>query len=347
MEVPGSSRVLRRGNVTPDSAAEIAVKQGYINEEVRRLMDEQFSQGDINLLNAFQLNIQAQEELSRATNTSFRVGYGMGQSLGFMTEFALTGGLVGLGKTAIKGGATIAGRKIGASSLVKSLSNTKIVDRAIDLSGKIVSSKAANVATKAVEKVAGTRVGKSAGKFSTWVAKNSTEAASRTLVSPTFMANVANDITNGVDVKTAVFNNFGDLFVENFSEGLFMPAKPLNTVRESMTKSALRRGLDQIMYRGGFAGYGQRGFTGWIKGMAEEMLEEKFGDVVRGSWTAIDRGESNYLTREFIKPDDLEMVYSIALMSTGLSGSGWIANKARKAHPEPRRYDSVPTSTAR
>lgn len=80
----------------PDSAAEVSVKQGYINEEVRRLMDEQFSQDDINLLNAFQLNIQAQEELSRATNTSFRVGYGMGQSIGFMTEFALTGGLVGL-----------------------------------------------------------------------------------------------------------------------------------------------------------------------------------------------------------------------------------------------------------
>lgn len=317
----------------PDSAAEVAVKQGYINEEVRRLMDEQFSQDDINLLNAFQLNIQAQEELSRATNTSFRVGYSMGQSIGFMTEFALTGGLVGLGKTAIRGGATIAGRKIGASSLVKSLSNSKIVDRAIDFSGKIVSSKAANVATKAVEKVAGTRVGKAAGKFSTWAAKNSTEAAAQTLVSPTFMANVANDITNGVDVKTAIFNNFGDQFVENFSERLFMPGKPVNTIRESINKSALRRGLDQIMYRGGFAGYGQRGFTGWIKGMAEEMLEEKFGDVVRGSWTAIDRGESEYLTREFIKPDDLEMVYSIALMSTGLSGSGWIANKARKAPP--------------
>ena len=317
----------------PDSAAEIAVKQGYINEEVSRLIDEQLSPSEINVLNAFQLNIKAQQEVEKATGTSFRVGSGMGQSLGFMIEFALTGGLAGLGKTAIKEGVTLASKKAMASSLVKSLSNTKVVDKAIGIGGKIVSSKAANVATKAVEKVAGTRVGKSAGNFSAWAAKNSSNAASRTLLSPTFMANVANDITNGVDVKTAVFNNFGDLFVENFSEGLFMPAKPLNTVKESMTKSALRRGLDQIMYRGGFAGYGQRGFTGWIKGMAEEMLEEKFGDVVRGSWTAIDRGESEYLTREFIKPDDLEMVYSIALMSTGLSGSGWIANKARKAPP--------------
>lgn len=309
------------GELVPaDDESSVIAKQRNINDEVNRIATEELTDDEINTLNAYSLNIRALEQLNKETGTWFNIGSAVGGSFGFMTEFALTGGVASTARTLATKGIAKGLTKIASTNMVKALSDTRVM---------------ASIA-KGVTKAGSTKVGNAMVKGGNWLVKNSTETALQTLIQPTFMANVSSDIAKGAGVKEAVFNNFGDLFVENMTERLFTSKKPMYDASKPV--SGMKKLFDQFMYRSGRADYGKRSIVKKVLGYVEEASEEKIGDLIRGGWTAIDRGEYKYLTQEIYKPEDVEMLASTAIMTAGFGILGMVSRVGAPKSTETLRY---------
>lgn len=299
--------------IPPDTMMESSVKEAKLNDMVSSIAMQEMTPEELNLLESFSVNARSLEVLGEQTGQWFDIGKMTGESVGFMVEFAMSGAVTGGVRTALTSGASKLLSKATATNLVKTISSSSL----------------AKTVSGAASKVASTKIASGAGKLSSRVAKSAFDSSVQVLAQPTFYSRVSNDVANGMPVNEALFNNYYDLVIENFTERIFVGKAPKATgVRGG--GNLLKRGFDQFMYRGGYAGYGQRGFSGWVAGTIGEMGEEKVGDLIRGGFTAIDRGESGYLTREIYKPEDLNMVYSIGLMSLGFGAVGLGVNAISK-----------------
>lgn len=306
--------------IPPDDQASINAKEGYINQEINRRIPNELTEDEVITLNAYSANVRALEQLQQETGFWFNVGNITGASLGFMTEFALTGGMASAARVAVGKGLAKGITKIASKNMVKMLSDSKVISKIAQTAGKAASTKVGNILVKG-----GSRIG-----------ANSAESAIQVVMQPTFMANVANDIARGVDVKNAVFDNFTEQWKENFTERIFVGGKP--KYKPGARVSAMKKAFDKFMYRGGFAGYGKRTVTGKVLGYVEEVAEEKISDLMTGAYNAIDKGSMEYINREIFKPEDVEMLTSVAIMSAGLGIMGKFANIGRPKSVESIRY---------
>ena len=299
----------------PDDEESVRIKQEKINEEVNRRAKEQLSEDEMNVLDAYSLNVQALDMLNKETGRAFNIGNMMGGSLGFMTEFALTGGIAGgirsVGTSLAKKGLT----KVTSTAIAKGLSNTAFLKGMAEVGGKVASSKIGNVS----------------GKVVNWAAKNMTDAALQTIIQPTLFANVSKDISKGATAKEAFVNNFQDLMIENFTERMFVPSADKAAKATAASSNVFKKALNEFMYRGGNAAWGERGIVKLGLSWVEESAEEKVGDLIRGAITAIDRGEANYFTEQIVKPEDVDMLMVTGLMTGALGGLNIIAAPASKS----------------
>lgn len=313
----------------PDNEADVRQKRMLINEEVNRLVNERFSMDDLNVLNAFNLNVESLEALSKASGVWFNRGAMIGQSIGFMGEFTLTSGLSGsirvLGTQAIKKGIT----KATATRLVSMMSDSGVLQKTLGTFAKAASTKAGSAVVKG-------------GR---WLGRNAAETSIQTIMQPSFMSNVAREVAAGKDIKSVVADTFEDMFIENFSERIFVgKAKPTKVLEES---NFVKRAFDKVMYRAGRADYGRRGLVNKIIGTVEEMSEEKIGDLLRGAHEAIDRNNINYLTSEIWKPEDIDMMWVTAIMTGSFGAFGGLTGLVRGSHSvESLRYRASKLSKA-
>jgi len=243
-------------------------KEKAIRNLNKKLDSESFKSITTNerrLIEALMTNAAAHSFVDEEIPESYRVGQIIGGSLGFMVEFAATGGIgKGVG-TAIKG-------------------------------------------AKALGKGAAAHMGKN-------IFAKMAQAGIQTAGMPTFYKDVAKRTAKGESFGSAVWNAYYDTAKENLSERLFM-----SKFKGVGNQNAIRK----FITKGGSAVANAKGFFGIVKGTSEEILEEKFSDIMGAAKDANSWEEYKKMILGTQK-DNVRMLWSVGVMSAVLGGPSAIS----------------------
>lgn len=259
-------------------------KLGNLNDLSEEAIENILSPAEKAALQAWAIN--AQEQLKRRDDLSraYQGGQGAVESLGFMAEFALTGGV---GKLASEGAETMA-RWLGKKAL------TTIGGKADDVAEQIIKETGERIAENTV------------GKYAAGLGRSLAEAAGRTGVMPSTFRNITEKATEIhtdeegnnylVGMNNAFAKGFADSFIENLSEGGRVNAlgeligdvagkipayrrmvdKFSNTKASELLDAFNSSGIMNTLRAGGWHGFG------------EEYLEEWYGNALR-TLTGVDK----------------------------------------------------------
>ena len=182
-------------------------KLGNLNDLSEEAIENILSPAEKAVLQAWAINTQEQLKRKDDLSRAYQAGQGATESLAFMAEFALTGGI---GKAATEG----------VEQMVKWLGK-----KALTKVGGMTDDVAAKVLKETGEKIAQSTV----GKYGVGLAESLAEAAGRTGVMPSTFRNISEKATeietdeNGnnylVKMNDAFAKGYVDSFIENLSEG--------------------------------------------------------------------------------------------------------------------------------
>lgn len=267
-----------------DVLSTVQEKLGNLNDLSEEAIENILSPAEKAVLQAWAINTQEQLKRKDDLSRAYQAGQGATESLGFMAEFALTGGI---GKAATEGVEQMA-KWLGKKAL------TKV--------GGMTDDVAAKVLKETGEKIAQSTV----GKYGVGLAESLAEAAGRTGVMPSTFRNISEKATeietdeNGnnylVKMNDAFAKGYVDSFIENLSEGgrvnalgtLFgdvagkIPAYKKMVDKFSHTKASE---LWDAFNSSGVMNTLRAG--GW-HGLGEEYLEEWYGNALR-TLTGVDK----------------------------------------------------------
>ncbi len=267
-----------------DVLSTVQEKLGNLNDLSEESIENILSPAEKAVLQAWAINTQEQLKRKDDLSRGYQAGKGAAESLGFMAEFALTGGI---GKAATEGVEQMA-KWLGKKAL------TKV--------GGMTDDVAAKVLKETGEKIAQSTV----GKYGVGLAESLAEAAGRTGVMPSTFRNISEKATeietdeNGnnylVKMNDAFAKGYVDSFIENLSEGgrvnalgtLFgdvagkIPAYKKMVDKFSHTKASE---LWDAFNSSGVMNTLRAG--GW-HGLGEEYLEEWYGNALR-TLTGVDK----------------------------------------------------------
>ena len=260
-------------------------KLGNLNDLSEEAIENILTPGEKAVLQSWATHAQKQLERQDNLALGYQAGQGATQSLGFMAEFALTGGV---GKAATEG----------VEQMTKWLSKKVLTSGVI---GK--TDEAADIALKK----AGEVMSKNAfAKYGKNLALSLAEAAGRTGVMPSTYRNIAEKATeiqtdeNGnnylIDMNNAFTKGLADSFIENLSEGGRVNAlgelvgdvagmipsyaklidKLSHTKAGELYEALKGAGITTVLRAGGWHGIG------------EEYLEEWYGNALR-TLTGVDK----------------------------------------------------------
>ena len=267
-----------------DVLSTVQEKLGNLNDLSEESIENILSPAEKAVLQAWAINTQEQLKRKDDLSRGYQAGKGAAESLGFMAEFALTGGI---GKAATEGVEQMA-KWLGKKAL------TKV--------GGMTDDVAAKVLKETGEKIAQSTV----GKYGVGLAESLAEAAGRTGVMPSTFRNISEKAAeietdeNGnnylVKMNDAFAKGYVDSFIENLSEGgriyalgtLFgdvagkIPAYKKMVDKFSHTKASE---LWDAFNSSGVMNTLRAG--GW-HGLGEEYLEEWYGNALR-TLTGVDK----------------------------------------------------------
>ena len=267
-----------------DVLSTVQEKLGNLNDLSEEAIENILSPAEKAVLQAWAINTQEQLKRKDDLSRAYQAGQGAIESLGFMAEFALTGGI---GKAATEG----------VEQMVKWLGK-----KALTKVGGMTDDVAAKVLKETGEKIAQSTV----GKYGVGLAESLAEAAGRTGVMPSTFRNISEKATeietdeNGnnylVKMNDAFAKGYVDSFIENLSEGgrvnalgtLFgdvagkIPAYKKMVDKFSHTKASE---LWDAFNSSGVMNTLRAG--GW-HGLGEEYLEEWYGNTLR-TLTGVDK----------------------------------------------------------
>ena len=267
-----------------DVLSTVQEKLGNLNDLSEEAIENILSPAEKAVLQAWAINTQEQLKRKDDLSRAYQAGQGATESLGFMAEFALTGGI---GKAATEG----------VEQMVKWLGK-----KALTKVGGMTDDVAAKVLKETGEKIAQSTV----GKYGVGLAESLAEAAGRTGVMPSTFRNISEKATeietdeNGnnylVKMNDAFAKGYVDSFIENLSEGgrvnalgtLFgdvagkIPAYKKMVDKFSHTKASE---LWDAFNSSGVMNTLRAG--GW-HGLGEEYLEEWYGNTLR-TLTGVDK----------------------------------------------------------
>ena len=267
-----------------DVLSSVQEKLGNLNDLSEEAIENILSPAEKAVLQAWAINTQEQLKRKDDLSRAYKAGQGATESLGFMAEFALTGGI---GKAATEG----------VEQMVKWLGK-----KALTKVGGMTDDVAAKVLKETGEKIAQSTV----GKYGVGLAESLAEAAGRTGVMPSTFRNISEKATeietdeNGnnylVKMNDAFAKGYVDSFIENLSEGgrvnalgtLFgdvagkIPAYKKMVDKFSHTKASE---LWDAFNSSGVMNTLRAG--GW-HGLGEEYLEEWYGNALR-TLTGVDK----------------------------------------------------------
>ena len=292
--------------------ASVQNKLGNLNDLSEEKIEEILTPAEKAVLQAWAINAQTQIERAEDLSRGYQAGQGAVESLGFMAEFALTGGV---GKAATEGTEAMA-KWLGKKALTR------------------FGGMADEVAEKAVkefgEKVASNMV----GKYTKNLGLSLAEAAGRTAVMPSTFRNITEKATeietdeNGnnylVSMNDAFAKGLADSFIENLSEGGRVnalgelvgdiagkiPAYAKIVDKFSHTKVGE---LYEALQGSGIMNTLRAG--GW-HGIGEEYLEEWYGNTLR-TLTGVDKEA----LKEFATVDNQIVTISSFLPMTIFGGT--------------------------
>ena len=267
-----------------DVLSTVQEKLGNLNDLSEEAIENILSPAEKAVLQAWAINTQEQLKRKDDLSRAYQAGQGATESLGFMAEFALTGGI---GKAATEG----------VEQMVKWLGK-----KALTKVGGMTDDVAAKVLKETGEKIAQSTV----GKYGVGLAESLAEAAGRTGVMPSTFRNISEKATeietdeNGnnylVKMNDAFAKGYVDSLIENLSEGgrvnalgtLFgdvagkIPAYKKMVDKFSHTKASE---LWDAFNSSGVMNTLRAG--GW-HGLGEEYLEEWYGNALR-TLTGVDK----------------------------------------------------------
>lgn len=267
-----------------DVLSTVQEKLGNLNNLSEEAIENILSPAEKAVLQAWAINTQEQLKRKDDLSRAYQAGQGATESLGFMAEFALTGGI---GKAATEGVEQMA-KWLGKKAF------TKV--------GGMTDDVAAKVLKETGEKIAQSTV----GKYGVGLAESLAEAAGRTGVMPSTFRNISEKATeietdeNGnnylIKMNDAFAKGYVDSFIENLSEGgrvnalgtLFgdvagkIPAYKKMVDKFSHTKASE---LWDAFNSSGVMNTLRAG--GW-HGLGEEYLEEWYGNALR-TLTGVDK----------------------------------------------------------
>ena len=292
--------------------ASVQNKLGNLNDLSEEAIEDILSPAEKAVLQAWAINAQTQLERAEDLSRGYQAGQGAVESLGFMAEFALTGGV---GKAATEGTEAMA-KWLGKKALTR------------------FGGMADEVAEKSVkefgEKVASNMVGKYAKNLGLSLA----EAAGRTAVMPSTYRNISEKATeietdeNGnnylVSMNDAFAKGLADSFIENLSEGGRVNALGELVGDIAGKIPAYAKLVDKFSHTkvgelyGALQGSGIMNTLragGW-HGIGEEYLEEWYGNTLR-TLTGVDRDA----LKEFATVDNQIVTISSFLPMTIFGGT--------------------------
>lgn len=266
-----------------DVLAKIQKERGNLNDLSEDAIDGILTTAEKAVLKAWALN--AQEQLARQGNLSlgYQAGQSATESLEYMAEFALTGGV---GKLASEG----------VEGMAKWLAKN-----AYKMGG--LADDAAEVAVREIgEKMAKSTV----GKYGVGLAKSLAETAGKTMVMPSTYKNIAEKATeiqedeNGnrhlVELNDAFAEGYVDSFIENLSEGgrvnalgelVGDVAGKIPVYKKLVDKFSKTKASELLTMLNSTGVMNTLRAGGW-HGFGEEYLEEWYGNALR-TLTGVDK----------------------------------------------------------
>lgn len=259
-------------------------KLGNLNDLSEEAIENILTPAEKAVLQAWAVNAQEQAKRREDLSRAYQGGQGAVESLGFMAEFALTGGI---GKAATEGVETMA-KWLGKKAL------TTIGGKADDVAEKII--------REAGEKIASN----TAGKYAKGLAESLSEAAGRTGVMPSSFRNITEKATEIqtdeagnnylVGMNEAFARGFADSFIENLSEGGRVGALGELIGDVAGKIPAYRRMLDKFSHTKAselLRAFNSSGIMNTLRaggwhGFGEEYLEEWYGNALR-TLTGVDK----------------------------------------------------------
>ena len=256
-----------------------------INELAPEQIDEMLTPGEKALVEAFTKKAQADASRAYDLSLGYQAGMSSAESLGFMAQFALTGG--------ITSAATKAATKGAARWLAKGFGN---------------------MAAKGVSKgmISALKMG---GKFALGTTRSLIDAAVRTGVTTTAAKSISEQLLPNIsegtlpDANIAVLKGLGDAFIENWSEaygsvlGSVFNA-PFKAIFPEWSKAIAKTPMMQFAEKAGFNGY------------LTEIGEEWFGNAMRAVTKVDPEALKNFATV------DNQIVTMTAFLPMTLIGGG-------------------------
>ena len=278
-----------------------------INELTPEQIDEKLTPGEKALVEAFTKKAQADAARAYDLSLGYQAGMSSAESLGFMAQFALTGGLT----SAAAKGAT----KWAAKGLAKGFSN---------------------MAAKGVSKGMISAL-KAGGKFALGTTRSLIDAAVRTGVTTTAAKSISEQLLPNIsegtlpDANIAVLKGLGDAFIENWSEAYGSVLEsvfnaPFKAMFPEWSKAIAKTPMMQFAERAGFNGY------------LTEIGEEWFGNAMRAVTKVDPEALKNFATV------DNQIVTMTAFLPMTLIGGGvsmgqiWAAEKSLENKTADLRY---------
>lgn len=259
-------------------------KLGNLNDLSEESIENILSPAEKAVLQAWAIN--AQEQLKRKDDLSraYQAGQGATESLGFMAEFALTGGVGQLASEGVESMAKWLGKK----------AMTTVGGMADDVAEKVL-------------KETGEKIARStAGKYGTRLAESLAEAAGRTGVMPSTFRNISEKATEIetdeegnnylVGMNNAFAKGFADSFIENLSEGgrvnalgeLIGDVAGKVPAYKRMVDKFSKTKASELLDAFNSSGIMNTLRAGGWHGLGEEYLEEWYGNTLR-TLTGVDK----------------------------------------------------------
>ena len=267
-----------------DVLSTVQEKLGNLNDLSEESIENILSPAEKAVLQAWAINTQEQLKRKDDLSRGYQAGKGAAESLGFMAEFALTGGI---GKAATEGVEQMA-KWLGKKAL------TKV--------GGMTDDVAAKVLKETGEKIAQSTV----GKYGVGLAKSLAEAAGRTGVMPSTFRNISEKATeietdeNGnnylIKMNDAFAKGYVDSFIENLSEGGRVNALGGLIGDVAGKIPAYKRMVDKFSHTKAselWDAFNSSGVMNTLRaggwhGLGEEYLEEWYGNALR-TLTGVDK----------------------------------------------------------
>ena len=269
--------------------------------DINKLSEDEIEQmltpGERALVEAFTKKAMADSERANDLSLGYQSGMTSAESLGFMAQFILTGGVT----SSVAKGAT----KWAAKGLARGFGN---------LARQGISQGMLNAM-------------RGAGKFALGTTRSLIDAAVRTGITTTAPKSISEQLLPNIqqgtlpEANTAILKGLGDAFIENWSEsygeilGSVFKA-PMNALFPEWSKAIARTPFMQVAQRAGFNGY------------LTEIGEEWFGNAMR----TITQVDPNAL-KDFATVDN-QIVTMTAFLPMTLIGGGVSMGQRRAAEKD-------------